>query len=50
MDVFKDVGIQMKIRVQEQMRKVEAGMPLHLAAAEIGLMPFELQSLARQIP
>lgn len=40
----------LRIKVAQQMQLVEQGRPLHLAAADIGMMPFELLTLANGNP
>lgn len=36
-------------RAQEQLARVERGeLPLHHAAAELGMMPFELEAIGKQ--
>lgn len=36
-------------QVKDAMEKVKLGMPIHLAAAKIGLMPSELESIHKLI-
>lgn len=44
-DPFHSAIERMKLRVLEKMTEVVNGKPLHHAAAELGLMPFEFEAI-----